>query len=361
MVHKYNARSLSEEYIDFDNRRIIIWGRSVSGLEAYIFLAAKHAQIIGFTDSYATSGEFFAGLPVYSYEQLSKEKNITIFVSTINPKNLKDILAITDDLRNAEVIVKQNVYGPGKYDTIKLKKAITDNKEKIEFVEDNLQDSLSLKTFKNLVEYRYTNNKDLLEEIFEQKHLQYFPKEFMSFTDNEIFIDAGAYNGETSWRFSEMVGGKYNKIYLLEPDKRLINVVKEYVKIKGLHNAEIICKGAYSCSTKVCFNDSDFESGSSNINCSGDEYIETISIDELLTGKEATFIKMDIEGAEREALAGCCNTITNYHPKLAISIYHLEDDLWEIPYDLMQKYPFYKFYIRHYTDITTETVLYAFE
>lgn len=87
--------------------------------------------------------------------------------------------------------------------------------------------------------------------------------------------------------------------------------------------------------------------------------IETISIDELLDGSEASYIKMDIEGAEYEALLGASKTIEKFRPKLAISIYHKEDDLWKLPYYLMKNYPFYRFYIRHYTDITTETVLYA--
>ena len=119
-------------------------------------------------------------------------------------------------------------------------------------------------------------------------------------------------------------------------------------------------KGAYSKNTAITFS-RDIESGSSRISEDGEISIKTISIDEMLNGGEATYIKMDIEGAEKEALLGCERTINLYHPKLAISIYHNEDDLWDIPFCLMKKYPFYKYYIRHYTDITTETILYAVE
>ena len=89
--------------------------------------------------------------------------------------------------------------------------------------------------------------------------------------------------------------------------------------------------------------------------------IETISIDEMLDGQRASYIKMDIEGAEMEALQGAHDTINKFRPKLAISVYHKEDDLWNIPYYLHEKYPWYKFYLRHYTTITTETILYAVE
>lgn len=87
--------------------------------------------------------------------------------------------------------------------------------------------------------------------------------------------------------------------------------------------------------------------------------VKTISIDEMLEGEKCTFIKMDIEGAEMEALQGAQKSISKYYPKLAISIYHKDDDLWKIPYYIKKTWPEYKLYIRHYTYVTTETVLYA--
>lgn len=79
----------------------------------------------------------------------------------------------------------------------------------------------------------------------------------------------------------------------------------------------------------------------------------------MLKGKEATYIKMDIEGAEMAALEGARKTIAKFRPKLAISIYHEDDDLWKIPFYIKKQYPWYRLFIRHYTSVTTETVLYA--
>ena len=66
----------------------------------------------------------------------------------------------------------------------------------------------------------------------------------------------------------------------------------------------------------------------STISDSANEIIETISIDELLGGKRASYIKMDIEGAELQALLGAEQTIRKYKPKLAISVYHNRYDIW---------------------------------
>ena len=43
------------------------------------------------------------------------------------------------------------------------------------------------------------------------------------------------------------------------------------------------------------------------------------------------FIKMDIEGSERKALAGAAQTLAKYKPRMSIASYHLEDDQFKIP------------------------------
>lgn len=361
MVRCYKAINFIDKPVDFFDKRIIIWGISVSGLEAYIYLTARGAKVVGFTDSYARDGGEFAGKPVLSFEKIQEMDSPWIFVSTVNGDYLKDILNKTDSISNATVLCKRTIYGAGKYDVNRLRAVIESDQDIIDFVRKHLTDIRSKEVFDKLIEYRTTNNEQLLKECYEKEHLQYFPTDtFISLGNNEIFVDAGAYNGDTSCIFAEKCGGSYKKIYLMEPDKRLYQVTKEYIKLKGLHDAKVINKGAYSHSTVIRF-DNDFESGSSNIRETGEEEIETIAIDEMLNGEPVTFIKMDIEGAERQALEGSINSIDKYHPKLAISIYHMEDDLWRIPYMIMNKFPFYKFYIRHYTDITTETILYAVE
>lgn len=72
-----------------------------------------------------------------------------------------------------------------------------------------------------------------------------------------------------------------------------------------------------------------------------------------------TFIKMDIEGAELEALHGCRDTIIKYRPKLAICVYHKPEDIIEIPSYIHEIVPEYKLYLRHHSKDLSETVLYA--
>lgn len=97
--------------------------------------------------------------------------------------------------------------------------------------------------------------------------------------------------------------------------------------------------------------------GPADGNCS--DVIETVALDEFLRGERVTFIKMDIEGAERDALKGAAQIIREQKPKLAVSIYHRPDDVIEIPKLILSLRPDYRLYIRHYSLLSNETVLYA--
>lgn len=88
--------------------------------------------------------------------------------------------------------------------------------------------------------------------------------------------------------------------------------------------------------------------------------VKGISIDSFLKNENITFIKMDIEGSELNALKGAEETIRKNKPKLAVCIYHRPEDITDIQDYLMELVPEYQFGIRHYTDHAFETVLYAF-
>ena len=361
MIKQYKYINVNNGDFSFEGRNVIIWGLSESALSLYVSLTARNVYVIGFTDSFVKeSGHTFVGLPVYTFDEISEMQDIVIYISTSNVNYLRQILNQTDTFKNATILCKREVWGAGEYDIEHLRALEECEKEEIEFVSQHLTDEKSLLTFENLVKYRVTNDSGLLEKIYEREHKQYFPEDdILRKGENEVFVDAGAYNGETSYEFAKWTNDTYEKIYMMEPDSFMNRICEEYVKIKNLRNIEIINQAAYSCSTELEFNN-DYSTGSSTIvEGKGTSKISTVSIDDMLNGKIATFIKMDVEGAEMKALEGCENTIKTYRPKLAISIYHNENDLWKIPGFLMKKYPFYKFYIRHYTPITTETVLYA--
>ena len=362
MVKCYNYKQLKLNYGEIKYKKVIIWCCSLSGLSMYKELEHAGIEVIGFADSarMEQQGSMFAGLPVFTFEELKLMKNVSICIATHNWEFQKQILELIGKWGERINIYAQGmVYGPGMYDVDSLKILIEKDKDIILKVKEHLADKQSAVIFDNLLKYRQTNDVELLEASFEKDHYQYFPSsEIMEPFENEVFVDAGAYDGGTSVQFVDWSKGNYKHIYAMEPDPLMYHILQGTIELSNLKNIEAVNCGAYSNSGEMHFVE-DSETGSSRIADDAEKSVHVISIDEMLHGEEATYIKMDIEGSEMEALKGAKCTIEKCHPRLAISIYHCEDDLWKIPFYIIENYPWYKIYIRHYTNITTETIMYA--
>lgn len=171
---------------------------------------------------------------------------------------------------------------------------------------------------------------------------------------SEYFVDAGALDGKTTEVFFSH--SPQGHAYVLEPNPNQLGVVKE--TLRDYHDVEIFPCGAYSDNTTLFFENDGF-AGSARISNEGNVSVQVRKLDDLLKGKKVTFVKMDIEGAELEALKGAGQIIRGQKPKLAICVYHKPEDMWEIPGLILSYNPEYKFYLRHYSADYTETVLYA--
>lgn len=193
----------------------------------------------------------------------------------------------------------------------------------------------------------------------ETEHPQYFPgRDIFCPDENEIFIDGGCLNTLTIRELKAWSNDTYKKVYAFQPAKKEKVVVDEYIEFYG-YRAQSIEAGLYN-ENGVCSFSSDVL-GLSKISDMGNDSFKVVRLDSFMKDKNerVTFIKLDIEGAKIEALEGSLEVIGRDHPKLAISIYHKFEDLWDIPLWIHEKFPEYKLYIRHYSKTNNETVLYA--
>lgn len=176
--------------------------------------------------------------------------------------------------------------------------------------------------------------------------------------EKEIFVDGGSYNLNTSLEFIDWSKNDYKKIYVFEPDLYCFNKCSRKSEELLIKNIELVNCGLWNQSDELAFIGGG--RGNSSINEAGNQKIELISLDEALIDEEVTFIKLDIEGSELEAIKGAKEIIRKFRPKIAVCLYHKPEDLWEIPRYILELVPDYKLYIRHYTTYLYETVLYAF-
>lgn len=187
---------------------------------------------------------------------------------------------------------------------------------------------------------------------------QYFDLDALQVNpDGEIFVDAGCYNGMSSYNAQIWSQNRLKKVYAFEPDKNNFPLCES--RIKSLDcEYELINAATWSKREELLFDENSF--GQASKVCStGSVCINANSIDNILDGRPATYIKLDVEGSELETLNGATNTIQKYRPKLAISLYHKPEDIVTLPLFIESLGMDYKYYIRHYQTRFCETVLYA--
>ncbi len=178
------------------------------------------------------------------------------------------------------------------------------------------------------------------------KKSEYFLDEFWMPGENEIFVDGGAYTGDTIEEFLNWTKGQFKRIYSFEPQKDKADFIKENLwKYVHNENIKLYQSGLWSKETTIGFSDGN-DKISGRIQKDSENSIHTVALDSVIQ-EPVTFIKMDIEGAELEAIKGAQQHIKNDKPKLAISIYHKPNDLWEIPLLIHEIVPEYKIFIRH--------------
>jgi FkbM family methyltransferase len=181
----------------------------------------------------------------------------------------------------------------------------------------------------------------------------------------DIVLDCGGCWGDTTFEFAASVGSG-GKVYVYEFIPFNNKIIRKNAELNPslAKRVEIINHAAWSESGKDVYY---FDNGpGSKVQFQPFDGMDgnamTLSIDDLVSSKglrTVDLIKMDIEGAEQQALVGATNTIKIFKPKLAISIYHSLSDFTSIAIWIDSLGLGYKFYIRHFTIYRGETVLFA--
>lgn len=211
-----------------------------------------------------------------------------------------------------------------------------------------LEDYRSKKVFYGVLHYWMTYEYEPLEEFRENNYLQYFDLDLLQCNSNEVMVDLGAYTGDTVIDYINSYGrDQYKRIYCYEIMPQNIQCIQETIKQNDLNNIVICAKGA-SDKTGSMFISTDTPGiNAHRLSQTGQVEIPTAAIDDDIT-EPVTLIKMDIEGAEQSALLGCRKHIINEHPKLALSAYHNNVDIWKLARLIEEMDPSYHFYMRFY-------------
>lgn len=233
-----------------------------------------------------------------------------------------------------------------------------------------LADEQSRLVFEDIIRYKISGKIDYLKHCETPREEMF---DIITPSKNEVYFDLGAYNGDTVFEYEQNANG-CKRIFAVEPDRKNFKKLCKNLQSENQTNTTAIFAPIWSEETILCFDDS--SSRNSAIRDNGKREVQTVCVDKLCLGSipdsvevfnpdltpvdNVTYIKMDVEGAEEQAIIGATETIKKYAPKLTISAYHKIGDFINLPLQIHNINPEYKLYLRHHPYVPAwETNLYA--
>ncbi|WP_292661648.1 FkbM family methyltransferase [Nitratifractor sp.] len=339
------AKSFCQEFIHSDRPKYIF------GRNEWAESTVEHIEIHGFIDDFTEEKE-------YLYKPIIPIDNI--------PPDALVVVAVIGKPSTAEKRVRQyqfqslDYYSFFKYSGLPLKNImfwdgmiedLRSNFPKYTKIYALFQDNISKNQFYNILNFRNSYDLDYMRGFSEKEDQQYF-EDFLNLKEEgEIFVDIGGYEGYTTEEFIRRCP-KYKEAFFFEPESNNMLIAKK--RLERYRDIHYFPLGLSDRKEILRFT---ISGSSSKISDEGELTIQVDRLDDLIDQK-ITFLKMDIEGAERSAIEGAKNLIRKYHPKLAVSVYHRKDDFWKIPEQILNIRSDYKIYLRHYTEGMSETIMF---
>ena len=337
------------EYLRDTDKKIFIYGAQDTAKRKYDLISSLGKDVEAFfvDDKYYVPNQKINGKNVYSKAYvLNKYNDFVVVIGFYEYAKYLDVLKSNVFSQSIRLLF---FYESEMFD----KNYFLKNKDAFYETYNWLEDEKSRQIFVAYLKSRLSGNPEELIGCCTKP--QYFDKIIKSL-NIDTFIDCGAYDGYTITEFIKQTNGNYKTIYAFEADSENVEQLKK--NHYGNEKIKVIDKGVWSHKTSLYF-DAD-NTTSSKISDNGSIKIDAVPIDDYkFNPNERIFLKADIEGSELEMLKGAQNLIKNHKPLLAICCYHKKEDLIVLPQYLKTLNPDYKFYLRHHSGSSNETVLYA--
>ncbi len=225
-----------------------------------------------------------------------------------------------------------------------------------------LEDELSKREVREQLLWRYWLDFSALSPQLDANDT-YFPMDLLSPVPDEVFVDCGSFDGDSIRSFNRHWGGKFRHAFAFEPDPANRGALDSNVKAMGIGDRVTVMPyavGNTSGPVSFAFNSSaSSHVTTENAKSNAGSAIECRRLDDIEWPLIPTYIKMDIESAEPEALAGASELLRRHQPVLAICTYHRSEHLWQIPNLIRSISPEYHLFLRRYAEECWEEVCYA--
>ena len=300
--------------------------------------------------------KIYRGFPLRSYDQIKEQFDsfvVLVAFGSHRPDVLQHILRLAHE--NKLYAPDLPVYGDGLFD----KAALQNHLDEVRQLGSVWGDATSRWVFQHMIAYKLTGK---LEELFQCAT----PRDEAMTTlvrprRGWHFVDIGAYDGDTLQEFAAYVEGD-GSITAFEPDQKSFMKLEAAMHEMPWKECRLIPVAAWNCRKALEFHaHSGRNSSHAAVHDRGKKVlVQADAADHYLEDQRVDYIKIDAEGAEREALEGLNHTILRCRPVLNVAVYHRVLDLLTIPQSILRSYPFYRLYLRHFPCIPGwDTNLYA--
>ncbi len=323
------------------DKKIVLYGMGNGADKILDWCEANNVTVNGvFASDEFVRGQIFRGFEVCRYQDIINDFGNNILIVLAFASERPEVMQIFKMLAARHEVVAPHLSLFDETDLVS-RSWLKQYAQQLEYVYDKLADEQSRKVFADIINYKISGKIKYLFDC-ETERLSDLNSIF-TFSQDEIYLDLGAYNGDTVKEFLQLTGGRYKKIIAVEPDRRNFKKLEAFAEtLEGetvLHN-----KGIWQDFGELGFSDSGGRQ--STFLANNKSTVAVDSIDHLAADSEATYIKMDVEGAEKQALAGGKNIISKFKPKMMIAAYHYDNDIFELPLKIWELADEYQIYLR---------------
>jgi len=352
---------------------VIVFGAGESGAWVVKLLRRYGIEPVCLCDNYEMKwGKQKCGLMIYSfYDAIKKYPNAAICIGSMWSEEK------TEQIRRYDVGLLPEVYDlltsmawetSMKSYLSEEENYIKGNEKEFEGLFTSLADETSKETLLGILSYRLTRDKKYIKKIRTNNTIYFDEELFDEDARRRIatgtIVDGGGFDGDTIESMIDNFGTDISlKIHTYEADdvncKQIIDKI-DRGKYRG-HDVTVHCAALWDKAGERLDFDGNGLSGAVKQNETSADNRGAVISETIDAGRlsKVSFIKMDIEGAERHALAGAEATIKRDKPVLAICAYHLQDDLLVLADSINSLGCGYKLYLRQYMLSAGDTVLYA--
>lgn len=340
--------------------RLLLYGAGNKGREICQALLTRGIEVLAMLDANAAPGQSCCGRPVFTpaaWLADHEAASIAILVALHNERvPMPPVFASLRDTGFERVLTPIDLHDafpdlPFHY-WLAPRRYYLPFANELEKLTVLLSDDSSLDWLQAVLELRLGGDYDCLPAP--SLNDQYHPADLPRWPERLRFVDGGAFTGDTLLQLAA-AGYTLDAIAAFEPD--LDNYAELLRNIAHFDSAACLPCGLSDHAKRIGFTEG--MGGGSHIDPKATRQITCVALDEALPGFRPNLIKLDVEGAELDALAGSVQTIARFRPALAISLYHHPEHLWRIPFLIESWNLDYRFHMRGHAESSFDLVLYA--